>query len=110
MTTYRFKEDQLDVIISSMINGIHGSFARALGEAYILADSNNKKIIVSSFGALLARVAAFLDIEIFDEAEFEIFLEKRMNVLDKKLMQGHIDQEEYERRVNELKEVKYETV
>jgi hypothetical protein len=62
MTKPLFKEDQLDVIVSSMINGIHGSFARAIGEAYLLADSRHKEILVSSFSALFSKVASFLDI------------------------------------------------
>ena len=64
MKKNQFKDDQIDVIVSSMINGIHGTFARAIGEAYIFADSNDKKIIVSSFSPLFFKVAAFLDITI----------------------------------------------
>jgi|688.fasta_scaffold114462_7 hypothetical protein len=41
----------------------------------------------------------------FDEAKHEAFIERRMNMLDKKLMQGHISQDDYESMVKSLNEV-----
>jgi hypothetical protein len=106
MTKPLFAEDQVDVIVSSMINGIHGSFARAIGEAYLLADSTNQQIILKSFSSLFSKVASFLDIKpTFDEAKHEAFIERRMSILDKKLMQGHISQDDYESMVKALNEV-----
>jgi len=39
------------------------------------------------------------------EAKHEAFIERRMNMLDKKLYQGHISQDEYESMVKALNEV-----
>jgi hypothetical protein len=103
MTKPLFKEDQIDVIVSSMINGIHGSFARAIGEAYLLGDSTNQAIILQSFSALFSKVASFLDI-VPSPSFSEAFIERHMSALDKKLYQGHISQDQYELMVNKLKE------
>jgi hypothetical protein len=46
-----------------MALGTHGSFARALGEAFMVADYTNQEIILKSFSALFSKVARFLDIE-----------------------------------------------
>ena len=98
-----YTDQQIDLIVDSMTSGIHGSFARAIGEALMLADSTNQQIILKSFSALFSKVASFLDIEpTQSKSDHELYIERRINVLDKKLMQGHISQEEYDRRVSEL--------
>jgi uncharacterized membrane protein len=98
-----YTDQQIDLIVDSMTSGIHGSFARAIGEALMLADSTNQQIILKSFSALFSKVASFLDIEpTQSKSDHELYIERRINVLDKKLMHGHISQEEYDRRVSEL--------
>jgi hypothetical protein len=57
-----YTDQQIDLIVDSMNSGIHGSFARAIGEALMLADSTNQQIILKSFSALFSKVASFLDI------------------------------------------------
>jgi len=103
----KYSEQQLNVIARSMALGSHGSFAKALASAYWVADETNRKTLLSAFEDIFDRVARFKDIEsTFDEAKHEAFIERRMNMLDKKLYQGHISQDEYESMVNELNEVK----
>jgi hypothetical protein len=58
-----YTDQQINMIIRSMSSGIHGSFAQALGEAFVLADSTNREIILKSFSALISKVARFIDIE-----------------------------------------------
>ncbi len=58
-----YSDTEIDRIVRSMALGTHGSFARALGEAFMVADSNNQEIILESFSALFSNVARFLDIE-----------------------------------------------
>ena len=57
-----YSDTEIDRIVRSMALGTHGSFARALGEAFMLADSTNQEIILKSFSALFFKVASFLDI------------------------------------------------
>ena len=72
----------------------------------MLADIGNRETLIKAFASLFDRVARFNDIEsTFDEAKHEAFIERRMNMLDKKLMQGHINQEDYEIQVKRLNEV-----
>jgi hypothetical protein len=74
-----------------------------LAEAFVWADLENQRIIIKSFSALFSKVARFLDIAPeFDEAKHEAFIERRMSMLDKKLMQGHISQEDYDIQASEL--------
>jgi hypothetical protein len=102
----KYSEQQLNTIIGSMGTGLHGSFASSLADSYLVADSGNREIIIKAFAGLLDRVARFLDIEsTFDEAKHEAFIERRMSILDKKLMQGHISQDDYESMVKALNEV-----
>lgn len=102
----KYSEQQLNIIARSMALGSHGSFAKALAGAYWAADGTNRETLVSAFEDIFDRVARFKDIEpIFDEAKHEAFIERRMNSLDKKLMQGHISQDEYEVMVGILKGV-----
>lgn len=102
----KYSEQQIVSIINSMESGIHGSFASSLADSYLVADSGNREIIIKAFSALLDRVARFIDIvPEFDEAKHEAFIERRMNMLDKKLYQGHISQDEYESMVKALNEV-----
>jgi hypothetical protein len=99
----KYSDQQIDLIADSMASGIHGSFARAIAEALMIADSTNQAIILKSFGSLFSRVASFLDIApspSFSDA----FIAKHMSALDKKLYQGHISQDEYESMVKALKE------
>jgi len=58
----KYSDQQIDLIADSMASGIHGSFARAIAEALMLADSTNQAIILQSFSALFSKVASFLDI------------------------------------------------
>ena len=101
----KYSEQQLNNIARSMASGTHGSFAGHLGDAFIVADSGNREIIIKGFSGLFDKVARFLDIEpTYDEAKHEAFIERRMNMLDKKLFQGHISQDEYESMVKALNE------
>jgi hypothetical protein len=61
-----YSDQQVDRIVRSMALGTHGSFARALGEAFMLADSTNQEIIIESFSALFSKVANFCDIKLED--------------------------------------------
>ena len=102
----KYSEQQIEAIIESMASGVHGQFASYLADTFTVADGSNREIIIKAFGGLLDRVARFLDIEpTYDEAKHEAFIERRMNMLDKKLMQGHINQEDYEIQVKRLNEV-----
>jgi len=101
----KYSDSQIWTIGRSMKSGLHGSFAAHLGEALMVADIGNRETLLKAFESLFDRVARFNDIEpIFDEAKHEAFIERRMNMLDKKLMQGHISQDEYESMVNDLKD------
>jgi hypothetical protein len=71
----------------------------------MVSDIGNRETLLKAFESLFDRVARFNDIEpTFDEAKHEAFIERRMNMLDKKLMQGHISQDDYESMVNDLKD------
>jgi hypothetical protein len=59
-----FSDQQIDRIIRSMALGTHGSFARALAEAFMVADSNNQETIIEAFKGLFDRVARFHDITV----------------------------------------------
>lgn len=103
----KYSDQQFNDMARSMALGTQGSFARHIGEAFLVADSGNREMLIRAFEELFDRVARFKYINpTFDEAKHELFIERRMNALDKKLMQGHIHQEEYDIRVNELNEVK----
>jgi hypothetical protein len=102
----KYSDSQIYTIARSMKSGIHGSFAGHIGEAFMVADSVNRETLLKAFASLFDRVARFNDIEPkFDEAKHEAFIERRMNMLDKKLFQGHISQDEYESMVKALSEV-----
>ena len=102
----KYSEQQVEAIIESMAFGVHGQFASYLADAFTVADIGNREIILKGFAGLFDKVARFLDIEpTYDEAKHEAFIERRMNMLDKKLMQGHISQDEYESMVKSLNEV-----
>ncbi len=102
----KYSDSQIWTIGRSMKSGIHGSFAAHIGEALMLADIGNRETLIKAFASLFDRVARFNDIEsTFDEAKHEAFIERRMNMLDKKLMQGHISQDDYESMVKALNEV-----
>lgn len=66
-----YSDDQINRIITSMHIGTHGSFARALSEAFVYADLTNQRIILKSFSALFGKVASFLDIEIGEQTNDE---------------------------------------
>lgn len=69
----------------------------------MVADIGNRETLIKAFESLFDRVARFNDIEsTFDEAKHEAFIERRMNMLDKKLMQGHITQEDYDSQAEYL--------
>ena len=104
----KYSDSQIWTIARSMKSGIHGSFAAHIGEAFMVADSSNRETLLKAFKSLFDRVARYNDIEpLFDEAKREAFIENRMDRLDKKLMQGHISQDEYESMVNDLKEATF---
>lgn len=98
----KYSEQQLNEIARSMALGTHGSFAGFIGDAFMVADSGNRETLFKSFEGLFDRVARFKDIEPFNEAKHEEFIERRMNILDKKLMQGHISQSMYDLMVSEF--------
>jgi len=99
----KYSDSQIWTIGRSMKSGIHGSFAAHIGEALMVADIGNRETLLKAFASLFDRVARFNDIEpSFDEAKHEAFIERRMNMLDKKLMQGHITQEDYDSQAEYL--------
>mgnify|MGYP003662426687 CR=1 FL=1 len=99
----KYSEQQLNDIARSMALGTHGSFAGYLGDAFLVADSGNRETLIKAFSGLFDRVARFKNIEpIYDEIRDESFIERRMNMLDKKLMQGHITQEDYDSQAEYL--------
>jgi hypothetical protein len=101
----KYSEKQLNTIVRSMASGIHGSFAGRIGDAFMVAGSDNRAILLKAFSELFDYVARYNDIEPeFDEATHEAFIERLIDRLDKKLMQGHISQSEYDARVSDLKE------
>jgi hypothetical protein len=52
---------------------------------------------------LIAKLETYkAKVTVFDEAKHELFIEKRMDILDKKLMQGHINQEDYDSQAEYL--------
>ena len=59
-----YTDQQMNRIIASMERGVHGSFARALAEAFMLADSTNQEIIIKGFESLFDRVARFHGIDL----------------------------------------------
>ena len=99
----KYSEQQLNDIARSMALGTHGSFASHIGEAFMVADSGNRETLVKAFSGLFDKVARFKNIEpVYDEIRDEAFIERRMNMLDKKLMQGHITQEDYDSQAEYL--------
>jgi hypothetical protein len=108
----KYSDSQIWTIGRSMKSGLHGSFAAHIGEALMVADIGNRETLIKAFESLFDRVARFNDIEpTFDEVEQKAFIERnkafieqRMSILDKKLYQGHISQDEYESMVNDLKD------
>jgi len=102
----KYSQQQMDTIVRSMTSGIHGSFAARIGDALMIAETGNREILEKAFKGLFDRVARFLDIvPIFDEAKHEAFIERRMDMFDKQLMQGKISQKEYEVMVGILNRV-----
>jgi hypothetical protein len=99
----KYSGQQLNDMARSMALGTQGSFARHIGEAFMVADSGNRETLIKAFSGLFDRVARFKNIEpVYDEIRGEAFIEKRMDILDKKLMQGHINQEDYDSQVDSL--------
>jgi trehalose utilization protein len=93
----KYSPQQMNTIVRSMTSGIHGSFAARIGDAYMVADTGNMQTLTKAFSGLFDRVARYNDIEPeFDEAKHEAFIERLIDRVDKKLMQGHISQAEYE--------------
>ena len=105
----KYSDSQIWTLGRSMKSGLHGSFAAHIGEALMVADIGNRETLIKAFESLFDSVARFNDIEpTFDEAKQKAFIERRMSILDKKLYQGHISQDDYESMVNDLKDaVKY---
>jgi hypothetical protein len=99
----KYSDQQFNDMARSMALGTQGSFARHIGEAFMVADSGNRETLIKAFSGLFDRVARFKNIEpIYNEIRDESFIERRMNMLDKKLMQGHINQEDYDSQVDSL--------
>jgi hypothetical protein len=99
----KYSEQQLNDMARSMALGTQGSFARHIGEAFMVADSGNRETLIKAFSGLFDGVARFKNIEpVYDEIRGEAFIEKRMDILDKKLMQGHINQEDYDSQAEYL--------
>jgi hypothetical protein len=99
----KYSEQQLNDIARSMALGTQGSFARHIGEGFLVADSGNRETLIKAFSGLFDRVARFKNIEpVYDEIRDDSFIERRMNMLDKKLMQGHITQEDYDSQAEYL--------
>ena len=93
----KYSDQQLNDMARSMALGTQGSFARHIGEAFLVADNGNRETLIKAFSGLFDRVARFKDIEPkLDEAKHEAFIERLIDRIDKKLMQGHISQAEYE--------------
>jgi hypothetical protein len=93
----KYSDSQIWTIARSMKSGIHGSFAAHIGEAFMVADSGNRETLLKAFKSLFDRVARFNDIEPeLDEAKHEAFIERLIDRVDKRLMQGYITQAEYE--------------
>ena len=69
------------------------------GWSLLVQEQQRVQNLISKLETYNAKVTAF------DEAKHEAFIERRMNMLDKKLMQGHINQEEYDIQVSRLNEV-----
>jgi hypothetical protein len=93
----KYSDQQFNDMARSMALGTQGSFARHIGEAFLVADSGNRETLIKAFSGLFDRVARFKNIEPeFDEAKHEAFIERLIDRIDKKLMQGHISQAEYE--------------
>ena len=49
-------KDQCFIAAIGMREGTHGSFAKAIGDAWVFADSSNRERLKKAFGDLLARV------------------------------------------------------
>ena len=93
----KYSDSQIWTIARSMKSGIHSSFAAHIGEAFMVADSGNRKTLLKAFSGLFDSVAKFNNIEPkLDEAKHEAFIERLIDRVDKRLMQGYITQAEYE--------------
>lgn len=99
-------ESQLFKVSKILQDGYYGSFMSAIGCALQLADSGNKERLYTAFGDTFERIYAHaleaerIESSRLSEDQIESYVEKRMNQLDKKLMQGHITQAEYDEQVS----------
>ena len=98
----KYSDQQFNDMARSMALGTQGSFARHIGEAFLVADSGNRETLIKAFSGLFDRVARFKNIEPIHKGIHEILIEKRIDNLDKKLMQGHISQEDYDSQYKDL--------
>jgi hypothetical protein len=60
----KYSEQQLYIIARSMASGTHGSFARALAEAFWVADQTNREIMLKAYADLFDLVARFKNIKV----------------------------------------------
>lgn len=108
----KLTSDQLYKVSRILQDGHYGSFMSAVGSALQVADSGNMEKLYKAFGDKFERVyAQAMQVERTEaestlkrdiEQATEEAAERHMNRLDKKLMQGHITQDEYDRRVAEI--------
>jgi hypothetical protein len=63
----KYSDQQLNDMARSMALGTQGSFARHLGEAFLVADSGNRQTILEAFEGLFDRVARFKGINPVNE-------------------------------------------
>ena len=52
-------EDQCFIAAVAMREGQHGSFAKAIGDAWVFADSFNRERLQTAFGELFDRIYRF---------------------------------------------------
>ena len=59
----KYSYEQLNTIARSMALGGYGSFASHIGDAFLVADSGNREMIIRAFEELFDRVANIKDIK-----------------------------------------------
>ena len=110
-------KSELFKVSQILTDGHYGSFMSAIGCALQLADAGNTERLYQAFGdkfeSIYANYLKSQEVETgtladkiisraLSEHEIETIVEKHMNRLDKKLMQGHVTQTEYDQQVSIL--------
>lgn len=104
----KLNPEQLYKVSRILENGTYGSFMSAIGCALQLADSDNKERLCEAFGDKFEQIYANAQeaerqsAQKLTEEQIEAYVERRIDKLDKKLMQGHITQQDYDREVGIL--------